>query len=223
METTTHILNGTINQIINTDDPTLTAIIAGASLAVAVITFIGIVWTSKLTRKSNQELKRSNELLEKELKNRLRPQFEFIKTQSSLQSNTGNWKVRLYYTIKNSGTVTARKIIRRSIESRNTEINNIVKEWDSIKNTTYDVGTIPQNESVDLFEDIPWDADKQTTNWIIWLEYEYFDIKEKCVIVFPNFGGGQQPVPHRWFIHDDVVEAEKRRDDERAGNISVPF
>ena len=101
------------------------------------------------------------------------------------------------------------------------EINSIVKELDDIKNS-YPIGTIQQGESIELFEDIPWKKEKSTTNWIVWLEYEYFDVKEKYVRVFVNFGSGQEPVPDKWFIHDDVIEAEKRRDDERAGKISAP-
>ncbi|MGQ0639105.1 MAG: hypothetical protein ACT4N1_07145, partial [Nitrososphaerota archaeon] len=152
----------------------------------AIVTGIGLWRTHQRTRESNEitrqqleETRKSNILIEKELKTRLRPQLEFVKTKSSLQGREGDYHVRLYYTIKNSGIVTARKITRRSFESNNVEINNIVKEWDGIKNNSYPIGTIQQGESIELFEDISWKEGKSTTNWIIWLEYEYFDVKEK--------------------------------------------
>jgi len=55
--------------------------------------------------------------------------------------------------------------------------------------------------------------------YVVWIEYEYFDIKEKSVIVFPSFGGGQSPVNFKWFAHQDVIEAEQEWKDIKSGKI----
>lgn len=204
------IVNGTTIIIQEQIDPSW--LIASG---IALITLVGIILASRQTKKSN-------ELLERELKIRLRPFFTLTKTQSSLQNHANGNRLRLYYTIMNTGPVPARKIVLRTFGSNNTEINDIVKDVDK-KNPYTEIGTIPQGQTKDRFVDILANKEDKTihTNWIIWLEYQYLDVKEKCVIVFPDITAGQQPVLHNWFLNEDVVEAEKRRDDERDGKISA--
>lgn len=210
------MINGTM-MIMAESDPNLVY----GTWALVIVTLIGIIMTAIYTQKSLNQTKLSNELLKTELKTRLRPLFQLHNTKSELSGPNGDRRVRLRYTIKNIGTVDARKITLRSFESKNTEINNIVKEWNDIKDSSFPLGTIQINGEVNHFDDVSWPDGQGVTNWIIWMEYEYFSVKEKCVIVFPGFTGGREPVPFTWFVHEDVVEAEKRRDDERSGNISA--
>ena len=191
-----------------------------ATWAIAIATIIGIGVAAWLTRRSLKETKRSNELLEKELKARMIPLLQFDKTMSGLIRD--DTIVRFTAVLKNTGQVPARKIIYRGYKSNNSSIYYIVKEWDSIKNISNEIGTIQQSGQVDFLNDIPWEKNEARTNWIIWFEYSYLDNqKEKAVVVF-DMTGGLDYVPHRWYVHDDVIEAEKRRDDERAGKISAP-
>ena len=88
MELILQIVNASTN--IPTSDPN-TANLVYATWAIAIATIIGITITASLTKKSLNltkteliETRKSNILIEKELKTRLRPQLEFVKTKSSL-------------------------------------------------------------------------------------------------------------------------------------------
>src|SRR3989338_2313165 len=206
------MINGTMS-IITESDPSLVY----GTWALVLVTLLGIWVTYRYTKKSLNETKISNELLATELKNRLRPLFQIHSTKSTLQGEFGKRIVRLFYTLKNTGTVDARKITLRGFELNNVDINNIVKEWDTIKNSYLPLGTIQIDGEVSHFHEIPWPDGQGTTNYVVWMEYEYFDIKEKSIIVFPNFGGGQAPVNYRWFVHQDVVEAEQEWNNIKSG------
>jgi len=210
------IPNGTNQVIIQVGDPNTVWLVV-ATLIIAGVTFFGILLSNKRTRESI-------ELSEKELKSRMIPLLQFENTNANLTTHKEQRIVRLTAVLRNAGIVPARKIIYRAFESNNTKINDIVKEGDKIKNSHMEIGTIQQGGSRDFLNDIAWNPpDRAYTNWIVWFEYSYLDVpKEKIVVVFENITGGLHPVPHKWYVHDDVIEAEKRRDDERAGKISAP-
>lgn len=216
-------------------DPNTTNLVY-ATWAVAIATIIGIIITTVLTKKSLSltrvslettkdelvEIRRANALAEQQLRITQKPKLELIKSQSSLQGRENDYHLKLFYTIKNSGTVPMRKIVRWSFPSNNNEIIHIIKDWNSVKNQYHKLGTIRHGDSLELMEKMPLVEKRGGSNWIVCFEYEYLSTKEKTVIVFPNISAGQEPVPNRIIPNEDIIEAEKRLDDERAGNISAP-
>jgi len=82
---------------------------------IALITFWGVRSTNKTTRNSNK-------LLQTDLEARLRPLLEFQKPTASLQTSGDKMNVRFSTTIKNIGTVPARKIVAYLKETNNDKI-----------------------------------------------------------------------------------------------------
>lgn len=208
------MINGTISSITGSD-PSLVY----GTWALVIVTLLGIWVTYRYTKKSLNETKISNDLLKTELKTRLRPLFQIHNTSSKIDGEHGKRRLRLCYTLKNAGTVDARKITLRGFKSNNGDISNIVKEWGSIENSYLPIGTIQVDGTLDQIHEIPWIEGDSVITYIVWIEYEYFDIKEKSVIVFPSFGGGQSTVNFKWFAHQDVIEAEQEWKDTKSGKI----
>lgn len=222
------ITNGTV---VLQNDPTLVY----GTWALVIITLFGIIITAILTKKSlnlTQDslqvtrdhvdaIRYSNELAEKQLKHTLKPKLELIKTKSSLQGKPENFVVRVYCTIKNSGNVDIKNMNRIVFESNNHELRHLLQEYQNYKKSIRSIGTIPQNQNKDFFDDIPWKSGQQKTNWIIWLEYEYLNVKENAVIIFQNLSAGMEPIPYQWKNNENVVEAEKERNDLMSGKTGA--
>lgn len=187
-----------------------------ATIALVTVTFIGIILTNKRTRESNELTRQSNELTRMELRARIRPVLEFSKTQASLQGCEPNYHTRLILTLKNSGVVPARKINAHYMETSNDAIEELVKEKDEIKSRNLPIGTIQNGGHHDFFIDIDWPKGKERTKLVIWLEYSYSDQKDEAVVVL-DVTPGMEPVPHKWYVRDDIVEAEQQWKDTNLG------
>jgi len=223
------IINGTFSIVEQPPhDSLFTIILALSTLGLAIITGIGLWKTHKSTRNSNSELqisnkltRESNEILKIELRSKMRPLLAFVRTQASVQGNDREIKVRLILTMANSGTVPARKIYAYYSETNNDKIEYLIKEKEGIRNRGFPIGTIQQGGHYDFFIDIPWTHDKQSTKLVMWLEYRYLDQKDEAVVLF-HVVGGAEPVPHQWYVKDDIVEAENEWNDIKSGKRSAP-
>lgn len=203
--------NITITQI---PDPN-TVNLVYATIAIAVITAIGIGVTSWLTRSSlietrtsNELTQKSNEILDLDLKMRMRPILQFIKFKSTLTNSQGKLEVNLFMTLKNTGNVPARKITACYKETNNERIEDLVREKEETRRKSISVGTILNDGQQDFSITIPWESGKSTTKFVILLEYTYLDKKEEA-LVFCHVAGGWDLIPHKWYIEDDIKEAEE--------------
>lgn len=203
--------NITITQI---PDPN-TVNLVYATISIAVITAIGIGVTSWLTRsslietrKSNKLTQKSNEILDLDLKMRMRPILQFIKFRSTLTGLQGKQEVNLIMNLKNTGTVPARKITVHYKETSNERIEDLVREKEEIRKKSVFVGTILNDGQQEFGITIQWKYGGSSTKFVMLLEYTYLDKKEEA-LVFCHVSGGWDQIPHNWYIEEDIKEAEE--------------
>lgn len=219
MITPVEITNGTIHAIVQqTQDSPFTIILALSTLGLAIVTGIGLWRTLVATSRSNNQLiisnnltQQSNNLLETELKNKMRPLFELTQFRTYYNNvNTSNLVCRSTIILKNSGTVPARKIVAYHGETGSERIEDIVREKDRIWNQGVPIGTIQQNGHHEFLIDIKWEPrEKPSTKFVIWFDYVYLDKKEEALI-WCELTGGMNSIPHKWYVYDDIKEAEER-------------
>lgn len=219
MITPVEITNGTIHVIVQqAQDSPFTIILAISTLVLALITGIGLWRTLLATGHSNRELiisneltRDSNKLLETQLENTMRPLFEFSRFATEYQNvGTPNLVCRIYLTLKNSGIVPARKIIAYYKETGSERIEDIVREKDTIWQQCKAIGTIQQNGHHEFLIDTKWDPpNKPSTKFVIWFDYTYLNKKEQALI-WCELTGGQNFILHKWYVYDDIKEAEER-------------
>ena len=170
---------------------------------IALITFWGVRSTNKTTRDSNK-------LLQTDLEARLRPLLEFQKPTASLQSSGDKMNVRFSTTIKNIGTVPARKIVAYLKETNNDKIENLIKEKDVIRKTSFEFGTIPNGAHKDFATKIKWEKDKVKTQFVMWFEYLYLNNQQDNIMIVFDITPGSTQLNYVWFGKEDIKEAEKK-------------
>lgn len=219
MVTPVEIINGTVHVIVQqTQDSPFTIILALSTLGLAIITGIGLRRTLEATRRSNNELitsnsltMESNTLLETELRNKMRPLLEFTRFQSTYfwSADRLTLTCKLYLTLKNAGTVPARRITAYHKETGSERIEDIVREKEVIWHQGIQIGTIQQNGHHEFLIDVKWDPPtRERTNFVIWFDYTYLDKKDEALI-WCDLTGGQDFVAHKWYVNDDIKEAEE--------------
>jgi len=175
------------------DDPTLLA-----TSIIIIVTVIGIIWSGILTRESNQNTVKSNELMEQDLELRHRPWLSIgnpevshftnnekvfkidemekmtFEEHKSLNITHIDWN----YTLKNTGLTPAKNIVFKTLNSNNelTEKNSkdaiIIQEKSTL---------MPSQESIHTHvENIDDWSDDTSENWfMIIFEYEFVNHKQE--------------------------------------------
>ncbi len=186
--------------------------------SIAIIVAIGgIIMTGILTRNSNKLTQQSNELLEIELKSKLRPMFKLIFNLVSPQHN--EHLITFDVDIKNYGTVPARKIITKSNKTNNTHLIEITKENDELT-TSFPIGTIQNEGSVRFVREIE-KTEQIPMCYFIWFEYYYLDKKEETVVLCTINQKNWADVQQKWFIQEDIDEARQEWNNIRTGKRSA--
>ena len=196
--------------------------IGDSIMAILTLFMLIVAWKSlksanNATRTSNKNLEESNrltneslELTRNELKTRMIPLFQFLETETKLETPPGSLVVHFTAKILNYGTVPARKIKVRQFKSNKANIEEIVKEIDDKSFSEFH--TIQHGGYYEYSCDVPWEKGEVDTNWVISFEYDYLDVqKENTVVVFEGFKGNEKNLKHQWYIHKDVNEAIKKK------------
>ena len=135
--------------------------------------------------------------------------FEFENYYAGLQTSGDKHTVNLSFTIKNVGTVPARKIIAHMKETNNKKIIDLIKEKDDIRKTSFEFGTIPNGGHSAYVQKIPWTKDKRRTNFVMWFDYVYLNNQKDYFMVVFDVTPGSSIVKYVWFSKEDIEEAEK--------------
>jgi len=169
-----------------------------ATIILIFITGIGIYYSNKHTKESNDLTRESNKLLETELRNRMRPLLEFERESntSGISGDEEKQKVVLNAVLKNSGEVPIRKAWAYYKTTNNDKIIEIIKEKKDIRVTGLELGTIQQGGHYPFHIPIPWTSGQGRTNFVIWFDYQYLKEKDQSVVVFSLVPGGH-PIPQR--------------------------
>lgn len=215
----TQIINGTINQVVQTDDFWVSLALVLGTLAVAGITLWGVWTTNKRTRESNEQLKKSNELLEMELRSKFRPVF-FFKNFKVARYASG--KITIHTDLFYYGDVPIRKVITYSQRTNNEKLIHILKEKNDLR-TSMPRGTIQSKAYIPFEEVISYANDEQQElRYFIWFEFSVFNKKEESVCLLRIDPSNLDNVKQDWFIQEDIDEARQEIEDINSGRRSAP-
>lgn len=209
-----NMINETAITVQTVTDPNLVY----GTWVLVIATIIGIMVTAIYTKRSLNETKKSNILLEIELKSKLRPMFQL--TDYNLTPQLNKNRIIFRANIKNYGTVPARKIIARYDRTNNKKLIDFMKEKDKLMRS-FSIGTI-QNEGLQGFEQFIEITEQSPMYYFIWLEYHYLDKKEESVVLCTINKNDWDNVKQEWFIQEDIDEARQEWEDIKSGKRFAP-
>ena len=169
------IVNGT-TIIIQQEDSLISIILAVSALCLVIITAVSLWKTNERTRESNKELKKSNELLTLELRQKFEPRFGF--ENCSIQyENTNTNSATFSCHVTNVGNVSVQNFqTRYFISDKKLSLTKLLEIENKIEKTMErHGGTFPLGTHLKNFK-IQFEYERKENLWIIiWMTYEYLD------------------------------------------------
>jgi len=214
------IPNGTYNLNVQISDPNtillviVTAIVAIATCVVAWVTYSG-------NKKSNQETRNSNERAGIEFKLRMKPVFVFDNIETFWSGALPMDKISIGFKclIRNTGMLSARRINVKVIQTYNTKIEDVIKEFPSNLGGI-SIMPIPRDHT-EPFNYIKLKKDKGIY-MALWFDYVYFnEIKDQSLAIILLDVERKDIIPI-WYDYDDIKEGIKWNEDGMSGKRHAP-
>ena len=199
MDPIIQIQNGTHQIIVQVSDPNTIWLVIATSI-IAGVTFFGILLSNKRTRESNERA-------EIEFKVRMKPIFVFVNPKVFWSGAEPNVKARMGFTclIRNDGVLSARKINVKIIQTNNTKIEDVIKEFPS-NLRSIQINPIPRNHT-EPFNYVKIESSKGIY-FALWFDYVYFnEIRDQTLALIP-LTVDQDIIPI-WYDYDDIRERMK--------------
>lgn len=193
------IVNGT-TIIIQQEDSLISIILAISALCLVIITAVGLWKTNKRTRESNEELKRSNNLLMLELKHKFEPQIGFSKL--GIQYKTDKITADFTCIIHNYGKITLHEFtVYAMVVNKKHSTRSIIEKENEIKtkNNARRLGSFPPNVQSHDFMVTFKEPNHENISVILWFEFEIMNEKQEMIIfhTFKNLKhDGYDIIPH---------------------------
>ena len=208
--------------IIRTDEPILSWITAISTIILAFATIWLVVVTNRNTRKSNEELVKSNDLLRTDMLARLRPRFA-ITNPSLVLFNSNPTKVKFDCRPENQGSIPLRNIkIHHYKQNTKPTLIDIVRDETEIKKQekSWEMTLEPQWKLQDLNAEWELSEREQKELWvIIWSEFEALGNKEETITAIRFID--MNPIGVDTFIYEDIKDARKKLKDFSDGKIGA--
>ncbi len=155
-----------------------------------------IIWrkmseSNKITKESNEELRKSNELITLELKQKFEPRFGI--TEEGIQYQTDKITADFKCKISNIGNVTINDfVIYSKVENKKPTLSELIEKEDEIKieDMKEYVGTFPPQNEMRNFRVTFKEPNHEDIFIILWFEFELLHVKEEMVFIhsFKNLG-----------------------------------
>jgi len=175
---------------------------------VAIIALMGIILTNRRTRESNEELKKSNEILTIELRERYRPQLLLDNCVIQYESDETNY-ANFTCKISNVGKIALREIkLANNISTRKLQLNELINKekdiWKVVRE--YDATLNPGIAMADY--KIRFHEDNKKEIWItIWFSFKFLDNTDE--LIYQLHFEDLQYIGFDHYVHDQIEGQRK--------------
>ncbi len=188
-----------------------------ATIAIAIITAIGIGITSWLTRDSLNETRKSNELLRMDIYARVKPLLRIHNTGHEpvdLHNSNINHDIVSYHpNLRNEGGTEASNLrINFKVMDREIDLEEIVRQENEIKKQSipYDASILPNGVAVLNAVNLPRIDKKIST--VLWINYKFLDDVEHLIIfniISDGTGNYQRGTEVKHYTISDIKRVRK--------------
>lgn len=134
--------------------------------------------SNKLTRESNNEQRKFNELIRLDIINRLRPRLQVVNTGLEISESSFPGKVRYYPNMANYGNIEANniRIYFKVMDNTISNVFDILKNKDEIhRNQIIAQTSLAAGASMRIPNPVMWTKKENTNSVLIWIEYDFLD------------------------------------------------